>query len=208
MRKIFISYRRVDAEFPAGALGRDLRRHFGDEQVFRDKEDVGGGVSWRQEVLHEIDKGSVLLVLIGTDWANAKDVHGKRRLDNRDDPLHLEIADGLTDGATILPILLENARMPSEEELPPELRPLAGIRVLNLRDGDWHYDLDKICKTLERIGFKPATSVPPEARQEENEESPNEVSPASKQGRPSLNEVLPACGRCKRQEAMINRNRA
>src|SRR5438046_1154860 len=165
MRKIFISYRRVDAEFPAGALGRDLRRLFGDEQVFRDKEDVGGGVSWRQEVLHEIDRDSVLLVLIGGDWANVKDAHGKRRLDNGDDPLRLEIADGLRDGAVILPILLENAQMPSEEELPPELRPLAGINALNLRDGDWHYDLDKICKTLERIGFKSATSVPPEAKQ-------------------------------------------
>jgi hypothetical protein len=53
MRKIFISYRRIDAEFPAGALGRDLRRLFGDEQVFRD---VGGGVSWGQEVLHAIDR--------------------------------------------------------------------------------------------------------------------------------------------------------
>ena len=92
MRKIFITYRRVDAEFPAGALGRDLRRLFGGEQVFRDKEDVGGGVSWRKEVLHEIDRDCALLVLIGRDWANAKDAHGKRRLDKSDDPVRLEIA--------------------------------------------------------------------------------------------------------------------
>ena len=49
MRKIFISYRRVNAEYAAGALGRELRSYFGDEQVFRDKEDVGGGIHWRQE---------------------------------------------------------------------------------------------------------------------------------------------------------------
>jgi hypothetical protein len=115
MRRIFISYRRVDAEYAAGALGRELRSHFGDEQVFRDKEDVGGGVAWRQEVLHEIDRNSVLLVLIEKDWANAKDAQGRRRLDNTDDPLRLEITDGLKEGAVILPILLENAQMPDEE---------------------------------------------------------------------------------------------
>lgn len=118
MRKIFISCRRVDAEYAAGALGRELRRHFGDEQVFRDKEDVGGGVASSQEVLREIDRDSALLVLIGKDWLNAKDAHGRRRLDNSDDPLRPEIADGLRDGAAILPILLENAEMPSEEQLP------------------------------------------------------------------------------------------
>jgi hypothetical protein len=56
MRKIFISYRRADTESHAGAVGRDLRRRFGGEQVFRDKEDGAGGVSWGQEVLHAIDR--------------------------------------------------------------------------------------------------------------------------------------------------------
>jgi hypothetical protein len=185
MRKIFISYRRVDAEFPAGALGRDLRRVFGDEQVFRDKEDVGGGVSWRKEVLHEIDRDCALLVLIGRDWANAKDAHGKRRLDNSDDPLRLEIADGLRDGAAILPILLENAEMPSEEELPPELRPLAEFNALKLRDGDWQYDLDNIRRTLQKAGFKPVNSLPP-APQE-----PQSITPDTAPQKAKIGEIIP-----------------
>ena len=35
MHKIFICYRRAEAEYAAGALSRELRRYFGDEQVFR-----------------------------------------------------------------------------------------------------------------------------------------------------------------------------
>jgi hypothetical protein len=35
MRKIIISYRRDDARSGAGALGPELRRHFGDKKVFR-----------------------------------------------------------------------------------------------------------------------------------------------------------------------------
>jgi hypothetical protein len=44
---------------------------------------------------------------------------------------------------------------------------LAGLNALHLRDGDWQYDLDKIRKTLERAGFKPATLLsqpPPQER--------------------------------------------
>jgi hypothetical protein len=167
MRKIFISYRRAEAEYPAGALGRELRHYFGDEQVFRDKEDIGGGVSWRQEVLHEIGKDSAMLVLIGEDWANAKDAHGKRRLNDSNDPLRLEISDGLRDGAVIIPILLENARMPSEDELPPDLRPLGELNAMKLRDGDWRYDLDNICKELQKLGFKQLNSPSQAALQEQ-----------------------------------------
>jgi hypothetical protein len=155
MRKIFITYRRTEAEFAAGALGRELRRHFGDEQIFRDKENIGGGVSWKQQLLHEIDKDSALLVLIGRDWANLKDGAGRRRLDNPADGLLLEISDGIRDGAAIIPVLLENAEMPDERELPPELRGLVEFNALKLRDGDWNHDVEAICRTLERVGFKP-----------------------------------------------------
>lgn len=190
MRKIFISYRRVEAEVAAGALGRDLRRLFGDEQVFRDKEDIGGGVSWKNEVLHEISKDSALLVLIGKGWADATDARG-RRLDNSDDPLRLEITAALNEEAFIIPILLENAEMPSEEDLPPELQPLAGINALKLRDDDWPNDLDRIRKTLENAGFKTASSLAPEAKETENGHSSNKVPPSRASAHPCLNEILP-----------------
>ena len=91
--------------------------------------------------------------------------YGKRRLDNGDDPLRLEIADGIKDGAAILPVLLENARMPEAADLPPDVRPLADFNALRLRDGDWQHDLDNICKTLASSGFRPiAMTSPPSLR--------------------------------------------
>ena len=87
MRKIFISYRRSEAEYAAGALGRELRRRFGDEQEYRDKEDIGGGATWKQLLLHEIDRDSALLVLMGKGWADVRDSQGRRRLDSADDGL-------------------------------------------------------------------------------------------------------------------------
>ncbi|MGH8727107.1 MAG: TIR domain-containing protein, partial [Burkholderiales bacterium] len=95
MKKIFVSYRREPDQYVAGNLSRELRRQFGESQVFRDKESIEGGVSWKQHVLNEVDRDSVLLVLIGKDWSNARDTGGNRRLDKPDDPIRLEIADAM-----------------------------------------------------------------------------------------------------------------
>ncbi len=163
MRKIFISYRRSEAEYAAGALGRELRAYFGEAQVFRDKENIGAGASWKQAVLNEIERDSALLVLIGSQWTKAVNAAGERRLDRADDPIVLEIADGLQDGASVIPVLLENAVMPSEAELPEKLRPMAEFNALRLRDGDWQPDVARICKALESVGFKAQAAPVPTA---------------------------------------------
>lgn len=160
MRKIFVSYRREPDQYVAGNLSRELRRRFGESQVFRDKESIEGGVSWRQHVLNEIDSDSVLLVLMGKDWSNARDARGNRRLDNRDDPVRLEIADAVHDGAAIIPLLLEDAQMPAASELPQDLAPLAELNALKLRDGDWEADVTKIVQRLEKLG---AMRIAPDA---------------------------------------------
>ncbi len=154
MRKIFVNYRREPDQYVAGNLSRELRRYFGDSQVFRDKESIEGGVSWKQHVLDEIDCDSVLLVLIGQKWGDVRDAGGNRRLDKPDDPVRLEIAHAMRNGAAIIPLLLENAQMPPASKLPQELIQLAELNALKLRDGDWEADGAKIVQRLEKLGAK------------------------------------------------------
>ena len=154
MKKIFVSYRREPDQYVAGNLCRELRRQFGESQVIRDKESIEGGVSWKEYVLGEIDRDAVLLVLVGKDWSDIRHASGSRRLDNPEDPIRLEIADALRDGATIIPLLLENAQMPAAADLPPEIAPFAELNALKLRDGDWEPDVAKIVQRLERVGAK------------------------------------------------------
>ena len=164
MKKIVVSYRREPDQFVAGHLSRELRIRFGEAQVIRDKESIEGGVSWKQYVLNEIDRDTALLVLIGKDWTDVRDSDKNRRLDNPNDPIRLEIADALRDGAAIIPLLLEKAQMPAASDLPPELVPLAELNALKLRDGDWEPDVAKVVQRLERLGIKRiAGSDPPSA---------------------------------------------
>jgi hypothetical protein len=156
VKKIFISYRRSEAEYAAGALGRALREHFGVDHVFRDKEDIGAGASWKQQIVAEIGPDAALLVLIGKDWCKASNAQGRNRLDETDDPIRMEIFGGLERKATIIPVLLENAAMPEENDLPVDLKPLCERNAVKLRDGDWQYDLERIFAMLEKAGFAPA----------------------------------------------------
>ncbi len=158
MRRIFICYRRNESEHAAGALGRDLRTRYGPERVFRDKEDIAGGESWKRKVLAEIDRDAALLVLVSRDWADSRDEQGRRRIEREDDPIRMEIADGLRDRATIIPLLVESAPMPRADQLPEELREFAELNALPLRDGDWAHDLAKLFATLDAAGFKPIDS--------------------------------------------------
>lgn len=155
MRRIFICYRRNESEHAAGALGRDLRARYGPERVFRDKEDIAGGESWKRKVLSEIDRDAALLVLVTRDWAECRDDQGRRRLERDDDPIRMELADGLRDRATVIPLLVEAAPMPRADQLPEDLREFAELNALQLRDGDWAHDLAKLYATLEAAGFKP-----------------------------------------------------
>jgi hypothetical protein len=180
VRKIFISYRRAEAEYAAGALARDLREHFGDEQVFRDKEDIGGGVAWKQEIVSEINPQAAMLVLIGKDWLSAKNVQGQRRLDTADDPIRMEIAGGLARGARVIPVLLENAVMPAESDLPADLQGLSQFNALQLRDSDWQYDLSKISKTLEKAGFAPMGRLSSPSMQSTRADAPDAATSTNK----------------------------
>ena len=49
MPRVFISYRRSDTEMAAGRLREAIAQRFGNQQTFRDKEDISAGLDWLDE---------------------------------------------------------------------------------------------------------------------------------------------------------------
>jgi hypothetical protein len=74
----------------------------------------------------------VLLTVIGAKWLTISDEHGRRRLNDPDDFLRLEIEAALTRNVRVIPILTDGARMPRADELPPSLVPLTRRQALEL----------------------------------------------------------------------------
>jgi hypothetical protein len=104
--QIFISYRRDDASFPAGRLYDRLSGHFRQNQIFMDVDNVEPGADFLEVIKASVGSCEVLIAVIGKDWLSSTDKEGKRRLDNPDDFVRIEIATALERGIPVVPVLV------------------------------------------------------------------------------------------------------
>ena len=141
MTRIFISYRREDSAYVAGILSNKIQGHFGKDSIFMDVDDIPFGVDFRKHISNAVGKCGILLALIGDLWINVRDKDGRRRIDNPTDFVRLEIDTALTRNIPVVPVLVGNALMPQENELPDPLKPLAYRNAAEIRSGRdlWHH---------------------------------------------------------------------
>jgi hypothetical protein len=146
----------ADAEATAGRLADMLDRDR--YRVFIDV-DMEPAVPWRDEIQLAVGNCAVLLAVIGQDWLEVKDAHGRRRLDNSDDVVRFEIEAALQRDVLVIPILIDHAAMPESSELPTSLRALAGRMAEYVRNDRFADD----CRHLKGVIDKHMKS-PPYAR--------------------------------------------
>lgn len=151
MKGVFISYRRVDAAGHAGRLFDRLAAHFGKDAVFMDVEGIEAGVDFVDVIEQAVGGCAALLAVIGRSWLTCVDEQGRRRLDDPQDFIRLEIGSALARKVRVVPVLVEGALMPPLESLPEDLRPLARRQAVELRDSRWASDVEALIAVLERI---------------------------------------------------------
>jgi hypothetical protein len=157
--RVFISYRRDDVAGYAGRLEEALERRLGRGSVFRDVLDIAPGEDFVQAIRARLSGARAVLVLIGPRWA-ATDTAGRRRIDDAQDFVRLEVAVALDSGARVVPVLLAGASMPAEAELPDPLKPLARRNALSLSDASWDADINRLA---DGIGAAPRRALWPMA---------------------------------------------
>jgi hypothetical protein len=140
--RIFISYRRADSGGWARSLHDNLEERLGRGHAFRDVA-MEGGMDFHEHVEALLDRCDVLLAIIGRQWSSITDADGKRRLDDPDDLVRREIARALQrPDVEVIPVLVDGARMPAEQDLPADLAPLSRRQACELTDSRWEYDVD------------------------------------------------------------------
>jgi hypothetical protein len=165
MPGIFISYRREDCPGHAGRIFDRLRSKFGTDVVFMDVVAIEAGVDF-VDVLHKaVGSCDALLAVIGPQWVSASH-GGKRRLDDPRDFVRLEIAGALERNVRVLPVLVEGASVPSTDDLPADLQALTRRQAVELRDGRWDDDIERLVEGLEKFLKAPASPQPQKAREE------------------------------------------
>jgi TIR domain len=142
--KIFISYRRGESETDAHRIYDKLCSLFGDMAVFID-DNIPYGNDFRDHIVREISKSSIVLALMGPDWLRSV----QERSDDPEDWLRLEIEAALQLNIPIIPALISNTPMPSAKDLPRSIQLLAFSNAVSISQGaDFHRDMDKLVDSL------------------------------------------------------------
>jgi hypothetical protein len=116
--RIFVSYRRHDSAYPTGWLTDRLVEHYGPKQVFTDVDSIELGDDYAKKITLAVASCDVLLAVIGPGWLAAQDEDGRRRLDDPEDYVRVEIEAALRRRALVVPILVDGASMPRVSDLP------------------------------------------------------------------------------------------
>jgi hypothetical protein len=154
---IFISYRRDDSEGEAGRLFDDLTRAFGNDAVFMDVAGIKPGADFRKAIDDNVATCGVFLAIVGPAWATIASPDGKRRLDDPNDFVALEIASALKREVPVIPVLVHDAKMPSGDLLPDPLKPFAFRNSVELTHARWNSDVALLIEALKAyVTPKPA----------------------------------------------------
>jgi ankyrin repeat protein len=145
---VFISYRRDDSAGHAGRLYDRLAARVGDERVWRDVDDVGAGDDYLEAIRKRIGQCDVVLVLIGPRWLSATDEQGRSRLADEQDVLRHEITTALERKLRVIPVLLQDTRMPRAQDLPAPLAKLALLNAFEIRETQFDADADQLIDML------------------------------------------------------------
>lgn len=156
MAKIFISYRRADTGGTASHLRDVLAGTFGQRSVFFDADSLPAGVDYAADLSSQIAGCRVFLAVIGPNWLDEKDESGARRLDKPDDMLSKEISAALARDPSVIsviPVLVDGARMPEAEQLPDPMKGLARRNGVEVRNAQFSRDADAlVAKVRDALG--------------------------------------------------------
>src|ERR1700680_4173663 len=123
---IFINYRSEDTAASAGRLYDRLSVRFGEGLVLMDKYFIGVGENFNEAIIAAVSRCDILLVLIGRNWLAITDDRGRRRIDNPDDLLRVEIEIALQRDIRVVPVLVDGAVLPRARDLHSKLQPFRG----------------------------------------------------------------------------------
>ena len=148
--RIFISYRREETAYAAGWLFNRLADTYGEDQIFKDVDSIDLGDDFVDVITRAVASTDVLLALIGESWISVIEESGRRRLDDPDDFVRLEIEAALTRGIRVIPILVDGATMPRGDQLPASLAALARRQALELSPSRFEFDTSRLLRVLDK----------------------------------------------------------
>src|SRR5262249_31648995 len=120
-------------------------------KVFRDVDTIRLGDDFVKAIEATIKSCDVLIAIIGKQWFAVTQPDGRRRIDSDRDYVRMEIAAGLGAEKRVIPILVNQAAMPAEAELPPDIAAFAARHGLHVGMEQFRYDTEELVRELTQL---------------------------------------------------------
>jgi hypothetical protein len=155
---VFISYRRVETSYAAGWLHEYFASRLGQGRVFLDIDAIRPGLDFMSIIQSAVTTAKVMLVLIGPRWAIQAD--GRSRLADPSDPVRVEVESALARDLLVIPLLLDDAQMPTRDRLPSSMARLAELNAVRISRDLFRQQLDSLLEVIANV-LPEATDLSP-----------------------------------------------
>lgn len=146
--KFFVCYRRDDTKQIAGRVHDKLLTRWDADSIFFDIDSVPLGVDFRVFTRKTLTSCTHMLVLVGNQFVGARSE--EPRIFDQNDLVRTELEMAFSMGLTIIPVTIDDARMPVPDLLPKEIQHFSFLNAAKLDSGaDFHAHMSRIIKALE-----------------------------------------------------------
>src|SRR5215813_9175679 len=149
--QIFISYRGEDDPGITGRIYDRLVQKFGKKAIFKDVDSLPLGETFETHINSAISQCKIVLVIMGPRWIGIKDEKGISRIQAPYDYVRMEIEEAIRQNKPIIPLLINNTKMPRETDVPASIKELIYQSGMDIGyDPNFHFDIDYLIRKLKK----------------------------------------------------------
>jgi hypothetical protein len=142
-KRTFICHRRKDTAHISGRVYDRLVSVHGEDLVYIDVESTRPGTQdYLLEIRRAIENSRLMIVMIGEEWLSNGGLSAHVRA---------EIEGAIYWRLSLLPVLIDHARMPRAVDLPSGFGPLLKATTESLRHAHFSRDMTGLLSTVERL---------------------------------------------------------
>ena len=158
---VFISYRREDSAVTPGGSPISSHSCLGRDNVFFDVDAIPPGRDFVDVLSERVGKCDALVAVIGKHWTSSVDDENRRRLDDPNDFVRVEIAAALVRQVPVIPVLVDGATMPQAVGLPDALKNCSTRRqVIQISLTSFEADAKRLTDALAKIEEEQSAKEP------------------------------------------------
>jgi hypothetical protein len=162
VRRIFLSYRIKDSVHATAAISGLLAQHYGQDNVFRDRDSLPLGAVYPRRIRRELERADVVLAVIGPTWLTIRNKNDVRCLDDERDWVRTELRMAFERDMQVVPVLLDNTPLPGRALLPADIALLSLSMYWQVRHRTFESDVRGLIAELEGGQATPAEHGQPQ----------------------------------------------